>query len=119
MKTIQGPAVFLAQFLGDTEPFNSLDSIAKYMADLGYKGIQLPTWDPRVIDLKKAAESTTYCDELKGKLKDIGLKLPNCRPTFRDNWLPFIRLIAPCSTVLARLSWRANPKNSRSGPFSN
>ena len=46
MKTIKGPAVFLAQFLGDAAPFNSLDSIAQYMADLGYKGIQLPTWDP-------------------------------------------------------------------------
>lgn len=75
MKTIKGPAVFLAQFLGDAAPFNSLDTIAKYMADLGYKGIQLPTWDPRVIDLKKAAESVTYCDELKGKLKDIGVEI--------------------------------------------
>ncbi|KAA9357316.1 sugar phosphate isomerase/epimerase family protein [Larkinella humicola] len=75
MKTIKGPAVFLAQFLGDAAPFNSLDSIAQYMADLGYKGIQLPTWDPRVIDLKKAAESTTYCDELKGKLNDIGVEI--------------------------------------------
>lgn len=75
MKTIKGPAIFLAQFLGDTEPFNSLDSIARYMADLGYKGIQIPTWDPRLIDLKQAAESTGYCDDLKGKLKDIGLEI--------------------------------------------
>ncbi|WP_128544408.1 sugar phosphate isomerase/epimerase family protein [Larkinella soli] len=75
MKTIQGPAVFLAQFLGDTEPFNSLESIAKYMAGLGYKGIQLPTWDPRVIDLKQAAESKGYCDDLSGKLKDIGVEI--------------------------------------------
>ena len=66
MKTIQGPAIFLAQFMGDAAPFNSLDTIADYMASLGYKGLQLPTWDSRVIDLKTAAESTTYCDELKG-----------------------------------------------------
>jgi sugar phosphate isomerase/epimerase len=73
MKTIQGPAIFLAQFMGDEAPFNSLDTIADYMSKLGYKGVQLPSWDSRLIDLSKAAESTTYCDELKGKLADKGL----------------------------------------------
>lgn len=75
MKTIKGPAIFLAQFMGDEAPFNSLDTIAKYMANLGYKGIQIPTWDARCIDLKQAAESKTYCDEYKGKLKDIGVEV--------------------------------------------
>ena len=75
MKTIKGPAIFLAQFMGDEAPFNSLESIAKYMADLGYKGIQIPAWDARCIDLKQAAESKTYCDEYKGKLKDIGVEV--------------------------------------------
>jgi sugar phosphate isomerase/epimerase len=75
MKTIQGPAIFLAQFMGDAAPFNSLDTIADHMASLGYKGLQLPTWDPRVIDLEKAATSKTYCDELAGKLKDKGLTI--------------------------------------------
>ncbi|MEY4936020.1 MAG: hypothetical protein RIS64_2379 [Bacteroidota bacterium] len=73
MKTIQGPAIFLAQFMGNEAPFNSLDTIADYMSHLGYKGVQLPSWDGRVIDLQKAAESKTYCDELKGKLADKGL----------------------------------------------
>ncbi len=75
MKTIKGPAIFLAQFMGDEAPFNSLESIGKYMADLGYKGVQIPTWDDRAIDLKLAAESKTYCDELKGKLGDLGLEV--------------------------------------------
>ncbi len=75
MKTIKGPGIFLAQFLGDEAPFNTLDGISTYMADLGYKGLQLPTWDPRVIDIKQAAESKTYCDELKGKLADKGLEI--------------------------------------------
>lgn len=75
MKTIKGPGIFLAQFLGDEAPFNSLDTIADYMAGLGYKGLQLPTWDPRVIDVKQAAESQTYADELKGKLADKGLEI--------------------------------------------
>jgi len=75
MKNIKGPAIFLAQFMGDQPPFNSLDTIAAYMASLGYKGIQIPTWDARCIDLKQAAESRTYCDELKGKLKEKGLEI--------------------------------------------
>ena len=39
MKTIQGPAIFLAQFAGDRAPFNSLASIARWAADLGYRGV--------------------------------------------------------------------------------
>ena len=57
MKTIKGPAIFLAQFAGDQPPFNTLDSIAKWAADLGYKGIQMPSWDARLFDLKNAAEA--------------------------------------------------------------
>ncbi|MEM6377697.1 MAG: sugar phosphate isomerase/epimerase [Bacteroidota bacterium] len=75
MKTIKGPAIFLAQFMGDTEPFNSLEGACKYMADFGYKGVQIPTWDDRLIDLEKAAESKTYCDELKGKVGEFGLEI--------------------------------------------
>lgn len=75
MKTMKGPAVFLAQFMADEAPFNSLDSICQYMADLGYKGVQIPTWESRLIDLEKAATSKTYADELKGKISDYGLEI--------------------------------------------
>ncbi len=75
MKTIQGPAIFLAQFMGDEAPFNSLDSVCQWAAGLGYEGIQIPTWDSRLIDLKKAAESKSYCDELVGKIDDYGLSI--------------------------------------------
>jgi len=75
MKTIKGPAIFLAQFMGDEPPFNSLDSICKYMADLGYLGVQIPTWESRLIDLEKAAESKDYCDELKGRIAAYGLQV--------------------------------------------
>ncbi len=75
MQTIKGPAVFLAQFMGDTAPFNALDSICEYMADLGYKGIQIPTWDGRLIDLQRAAESKDYCDDLKGRVGEHGLEI--------------------------------------------
>ncbi|MEP6867682.1 MAG: sugar phosphate isomerase/epimerase family protein [Novosphingobium sp.] len=62
---MKGPAIFLAQFAGDAAPFNSLDAITRYMGDLGYKGVQIPTWDARLFDLKLAAESQTYVDEVK------------------------------------------------------
>ena len=57
MKTMKGPAIFLAQFAGDAAPFNSLPAIAQWAADLGYKGVQIPTWDARLFDLEQAAES--------------------------------------------------------------
>ena len=63
---MKGPAIFLAQFAGDEAPFNSLDAITRWAAGLGYKGVQIPTWDARLIDLAKAAESQDYVDELKG-----------------------------------------------------
>ncbi|MEP7294646.1 MAG: sugar phosphate isomerase/epimerase [Burkholderiales bacterium] len=75
MKTIKGPALFLAQFAGDTPPFNTLDSIAKWAASIGYKGIQMPSWDGRLFDLQKAAQSKTYCEEIKGTLAQHGLEL--------------------------------------------
>lgn len=75
MQTIKGPALFLAQFMGDEPPFNSLDDICRWASDLGYRGIQIPTWETRLIDLEKAAESKTYCDELKGKIAEHGLEI--------------------------------------------
>src|ERR1700710_2767354 len=75
MRTIKGPAIFLAQFIGDQEPFNSLESICKWAAGLGYKGVQLPTNDARFIDLQKAAESKTYADEIKGIVNAAGLEI--------------------------------------------
>ena len=75
MKTIKGPAVFLAQFMDDKAPFNSLDGLCKWASNLGYKGIQIPTWETRLIDLKKAAESKIYSDELKGKVESYGLEI--------------------------------------------
>ncbi|MEM6665487.1 MAG: sugar phosphate isomerase/epimerase family protein, partial [Pseudomonadota bacterium] len=75
MKTIKGPALFLAQFAGDDAPFNSWDNITRWAADCGYKGVQLPSWDGRLFDLAKAAESKDYCDEIKGKAVENGVEV--------------------------------------------
>ncbi|MFQ1699703.1 sugar phosphate isomerase/epimerase family protein [Loktanella agnita] len=73
MKTIQGPALFLAQFAGDEAPFNDWNGITKWAADCGYKGVQVPSWDARFIDLKKAATSKDYCDEFQGQAAANGV----------------------------------------------
>ena len=73
MKTIKGPALFLAQFAGDEAPFNTWDGITKWAADCGYKGVQVPSWDGRFFDLAKAASSKDYCDEFKGQAAANGV----------------------------------------------
>ena len=73
--TMQGPAIFLAQFAADTVPYNSWGAITRWAGSLGYRGVQLPSWDARFIDLAKAAESQGYCDELIGVARESGIAL--------------------------------------------
>ncbi|MBA3325109.1 MAG: sugar phosphate isomerase/epimerase [Rhodobacteraceae bacterium] len=75
MKTLKGPALYLAQFAGDTAPFNSWEAITAWAADCGYEGVQIPSWDARLFDLAKAAESSDYCDEIKGVAADSGVAI--------------------------------------------
>ena len=75
MRTIKGPGIFLAQFVGDAAPFDSLAAIGDWAAGLGYSGVQLPTWDARLFDLERAAQSKTYCDEAAGLLARRGLAI--------------------------------------------
>jgi sugar phosphate isomerase/epimerase len=75
MRTIKGPGIFLAQFLGDKHPFNDLKAICEWAKNLGFVGVQIPTNDPRCIDLEKAAGSKTYCDDLKGLVNECGLEI--------------------------------------------
>jgi sugar phosphate isomerase/epimerase len=74
MGLMKGPAILLAQFLRDEPPFHNLEAIATWVASLGYKGIQIPTNDSRVFDLKRAAESASYCDDFRGTLSELGLQ---------------------------------------------
>ena len=75
MTTIKGPGIFLAQFMGENAPYNDLRSICQWVKSLGYQAVQIPTWDPRCIDLKKAATSKTYADEIKGLVEECGLSI--------------------------------------------
>lgn len=73
MKTIKGPALFLAQFVGDEAPFNSWDGITRWAAECGYVGVQAPSLDARLFDLTKAAASQDYCDEFRSVAASNGV----------------------------------------------
>jgi sugar phosphate isomerase/epimerase len=72
---IQGPGIYLAQFASDTAPFDSWASITRWAGGLGFKGVQIPSWDRRIFDLEKAAESQTYCDEVAGVAREHGVAI--------------------------------------------
>ena len=73
MKTIKGPGIFLAQFIGGQPPFNTLDGLAQWAAELGFKALQLPCNHPAIFNLEQAAASQTYCDDIAGRLAEYGL----------------------------------------------
>jgi sugar phosphate isomerase/epimerase len=110
MTTIKGPGILLAQFMGDTPPFDTLEHIAGWAADLGFVGVQIPTWDARCIDLERAADSATYADELKGKLKEMGLEITELASHLQGQLVA----VHPAYDVLfdgfAPASVRGNPK---------
>lgn len=72
---IKGPGIFLAQFAGNDAPFDSLPAITAWAAGLGYKGVQIPSWDRRLFDLNLCAESQTYADEVVGICAEAGIAI--------------------------------------------
>ncbi|WP_295876821.1 sugar phosphate isomerase/epimerase [uncultured Zhongshania sp.] len=72
---MKGPAIFLAQFTGSEAPFNTLEGLCVWAKELGYEGVQLPSFESSLIDLSVAAESQDYCDELKGRVASAGLQI--------------------------------------------
>lgn len=70
---MKGPGIFVAQFVGGSPPFNTLEGLAGWAAGLGYRSLQLPTLDPAIFDLALAAQSDAYCDEVRGILALHGL----------------------------------------------
>ena len=73
MRTIKGPALFLAQFIGDSAPFDSWHGITRWAAEQGYLGVQVPTHDARILDLDRAEASQDYRDEFLGVAQANGV----------------------------------------------
>jgi len=111
MTTIKGPAIFIAQFIGDEEPFNSLPGICQWAKNLGYKGIQLPTLDPRFIDLQKAAESKTYAEELKDEIKFYGLEITELSTHLQGQLVAVNPAYDHLFDAFAPEAYRNNPKS--------
>ncbi len=100
MKQIMGPAIFLAQFIGKEPPFNGLETMARWAAELGYKGIQIPTSNREIFNLELAASSQDYCDEVKGICNNLGVQITElsthlqgqlvaCHPVYTDLFSAF------------------------------
>jgi len=110
MKTIKGPAIFLAQFAADESPFNSLDEIGAWAAKLGFKGVQIPSWDERLFDLHKAAESQDYCDEVKGVLAQHGIEITELSTHLQGQLLAVHPAYDEMFDGFAAAEVRGNPK---------
>lgn len=107
---MKGPAIFLAQFVRSEEPFNSFPSICKWAGELGYKGIQIPTWEASLIDLKQAAESKTYCEELQGIAAEHGLEISELSTHLQGQLVAVAPAFDDLFDGFADESVRGNPK---------
>jgi sugar phosphate isomerase/epimerase len=74
-KNLKGPGIYLAQFAGDAAPFDSWEAITAWAGRHGFKGVQIPSWDGRLFDLQRAAESRGYCDEIVGIARANGVEV--------------------------------------------
>ncbi|MEO8667620.1 MAG: sugar phosphate isomerase/epimerase [Bauldia sp.] len=110
MKTMKGPAIFLAQFAGDAAPYNTLTNLAGWAASLGYKGIQIPAWDGRIFDLDKAASSKTYCDEVKGICDEQGVSITELATHLQGQCVAVHPAYDAGFDAFAAPSVRGNPK---------
>ncbi len=106
---IKGPAIFLAQFIGDKAPFDSLENITRWAAGLGYKGVQIPTIDKRVFDLELAVCSDTYIDEVKGICKNAGVEITELSVHLQGQLLAVSPAYNESFDVFAPEEFRGNP----------
>lgn len=109
MVTIKGPALFIAQFIGDEAPFNSLPAIARWAAGLGYKGLQLPTNDSRFMNLQQAAESKTYAEEIKGIVQEAGLEITELSTHLQGQLIAVNPVYDNLFDAFAPPAYRGNP----------
>ncbi len=108
MRTIKGPALFLAQFVGDKPPFDTLPGIAGWAAGFGYKAIQIPTNERRFFDLDRAAESQAYCDDMRGMLAERGLVISELSTHIQGQLIAVHPAYAPMFDTFAPAAVRGN-----------
>lgn len=83
MRALKGPGLFLAQYINQQAPFNSLASFSKWVAEMSFTSIQIPcSSDPTLFNLTKAAESRAYCDDVRGILAEAGIGISSLSTQF-------------------------------------
>jgi len=107
---MKGPAIFLAQFAGERPPFDTLEGMGRWAAELGYVGVQVPTSDPGLFDLERAAESKTYCDEVAGRLRDVGVEITELSTHLQGQLVAVHPAYAPLFAGFAPSSIRSDPR---------
>ncbi|MGA2794171.1 MAG: sugar phosphate isomerase/epimerase, partial [Roseiarcus sp.] len=110
MKSIKGPGIFLAQFVGDQAPYNTFDTICGWAGSLGYKGVQIAAWDARLIDLKTAAESKAYCDDLRGVAAKNGVEITELATHLQGQLVAVNPIYDDALDAFAAPEVRGNPK---------
>jgi sugar phosphate isomerase/epimerase len=75
MRTMRGPGVMLSQFMGEAPPHDSLEGVVGWLAGLGYRGVQIPVHDPRLIDVERAARDAPYCRDYRARLAALGVEI--------------------------------------------
>jgi sugar phosphate isomerase/epimerase len=73
-RTIRGPGLFIAQFIGSEPPFNTLAGLARWAAALGFRALQIPVSDPRLTDLANLSDSETLA-AIEGIAGSTGLAI--------------------------------------------
>jgi len=106
---MKGPAIFLAQFAGSEPPFDSLVGMGRWAGSLGYVGVQVPTSDPALFDLERAAESKTYCDEVAGRLREAGVEITELSTHLQGQLVAVHPAYAPLFASFAHESVRDDP----------
>ncbi len=110
MKTLQGPAIFLAQYFSTESPFDNLDSIAEWASSLGFKGVQIPTWEKGLFDMDLAATSKDYCDEFKGRLAAHGVVATELATHLQGQLVAVHPAYDEIADTFADASVKGNPK---------
>ena len=110
MRTIKGPALFLAQFSGDEAPFNDWNTITRWATVCGYEGVQVPTLDARFIDLDRASESKTYCEDWAGEAQANGVAVTEFSTHLQGQLVAVHPAYDAMFDTFAPVAVRGNPK---------
>jgi len=76
---MRGPSLFIAQYIGPPPLFERLADIAAFAHGLGFRALQIPVHDGRILDLARA-EDSDYLQAIETLLADHGLVISELRP---------------------------------------